>query len=249
MINNPKESSLLIEAYRNELLRWNKQINLVSRQETEGRLDSLFNQCIGGHQAIMERIQQKQPMSDEPGALCYFDLGSGGGLPGIIWHILFAGSFSAVDSYMVEPREKRAWFLSRINNLVNMPDFSTLCGRWGDVIVQKSNSPLSSPDVQTVVISLKALHLDDILVLRGLCDAFHDSFQSLKGATLILARYYPPGQLFDDKTSSLLKIQPPGEQVTVAGRAFTSCGGDVVALGSQGAGLASLVLSSYLITV
>jgi len=168
MDNFSNKSDQLIQGFKEELLRWNKQINLVSRQETDDRLDSLLRQCIGGHEAVatwlastgLEELTQNQA--------CYFDLGSGAGLPGIVWHILLSENFPSLQSYMVEPREKRAWFLQRQNRIPTMPGFEALRGRWGDVFVGEKGASFTQPQGGLIIVSLKALHLDDPAVLSGL---------------------------------------------------------------------------------
>ncbi len=87
-LSNLVPPRLMFLTWTPDLFRWNRQINLVSRQETEDKLEGLFNQCVGGAGSISDVIA---PLGNESASnLFYFDLGSGGGLPGIIWHILFS---------------------------------------------------------------------------------------------------------------------------------------------------------------
>jgi len=61
-------------AYRQELLRWNSSINLVSRQDTEARVDALLVQCWDACQLLLEAplarvpewIQTFDPETGEP---------------------------------------------------------------------------------------------------------------------------------------------------------------------------------------
>lgn len=239
------DSVKLINAFREDLLRWNRQINLVSRQETEDRLKGLFNQCAGGVGSILNHLDFSVEEVPPRPQLFYFDLGSGGGLPGVVWHILFSDQFDEVKSWLVEPREKRAWFLKRLNRIPDMPPFGVLHGRWGDVCISDMEFTGSGAEIPVVVISLKALYLDDTEVLKGLFGAFsgfHGTFD------VIIARYYPPEQIFDPELEKLLNIPQKGSQLEMGDSVCTSHGGGVVPLSDPGLGLASLVLSSYLVS-
>ena len=242
-----KNSELLIESFRDEILRWNKQINLVSRQETGGRLDGLFGQCIGGFEPVWNKLTRQGDRAVS--RIYYFDLGSGGGLPGVLWHILFSEKTTVtpeitrpVQTWLVEPREKRAWFLNRLNRIPQMPTFGVLRGRWGEVSFL--DGVFSSPGLASsaVVISLKALHLDDSEVLGGLRGAFSANSSSVD---VLIVRYYPPAQKFDQDLLDLLKIPTEGSFREIDGFVYRALGGSVVPLMGPGEGLASLVLSSY----
>lgn len=237
--------SVLIEAFRDELLRWNKQINLVSRQDTGDRLDSLFHQCQGGLDTLLGVLRDISKEKDGGLRLFYFDLGSGGGLPGIVWHACLSDAFpseGAVQSWLVEPREKRAWFLNRLNRIKNMPSFGVLRGRWGDVGVSSDVTFQEEEGFSVFVLSLKALYLEDSDVLGGLRSAF-TSFPEKFG--VVIARYYPPDQLFDSDLIQQLQIPEPGKVKNHGSHTYTARGGGVHPLQGQGLGLASLVISSY----
>ncbi len=126
-----------------------------------------------------------------------------------------------------------------------MPGFDALHGRWGEVAVAGLGESPELKKQQVIVISLKALHLDDLVILQGLGAAFSSRPGFLVGKSILLARYYPPEQSFDSKLASQLKISPANELVGVGDYIYKSGGGDVLALGPSGHGLASLVVSSY----
>lgn len=243
-----KGSLRLFEAFKEELFRWNQQINLVSRQETKDRLDGLFSQCIGGVGAVGEILENSQGPS--PSCLYYFDLGSGGGLPGVIWHILFSdrtnkASFlkaCPVKTWLVEPREKRAWFLNRLNRIPEVPSFDVLHGRWGDVSLEVEDFQEPEGGCPLFVISLKALHLDDHEVIGGLFAAVP---ALLRPVRLVVVRYYPPLQLFDRNLKNSLKLSSKETNIVLEGWRCQGLGAGVVDLKSPGVGLASLVFSSY----
>ncbi len=250
-MNHPQPgtgSLKLISAFREELFRWNRQINLVSRQETKDRLEGLFDQCIGGVNVISDVVAS---LWEESGSdLYYFDLGSGGGLPGVIWHILLSERTGpggplvggSVKSWMVEPREKRAWFLNRLNRVPKMPALSVVHGRWGEGLSPDIDFASQGGVPTVAVISLKALHLDDVQVLEGLLWASADLPECLR---VIIVRYYPPLQDFDADLVESLKIQSKGGVHKIGGSSCYGLGGEVVPLVQPGEGLASLVLASY----
>ncbi len=245
MSERPHGAESLLRGFREELLRWNRQINLVSRQETDDRLDGLFKQCVGGEEAVLAWLRNSGWEARAQNGLFYFDLGSGGGLPGLVWHILFGEVFGGVRSFMVEPRQKRAWFLKRQNQISGMPAFEALRGRWGEVCVADPAENTGLNSQQLIVVSLKALHLDDILVLKGLNVAFSSHPGLLSEKCILLARYYPPKQQFDSDLASKLKIPDSGHLLALGDYIYKGRGGEILSMGPSGSGLASLVVSSY----
>jgi len=239
----PAPMGRILENFNEELLRWNKQINLISRQDSGDRLAGLINQCLGGHEAVRAWLEESNLLAEASGGVCYFDLGSGGGLPGVVWHAMLNSWCEHVHTHLVEPREKRAWFLRRLNRIAEMPGFGVLQGRWGEVLVEEPGFPGGDPRV--LLVSLKALHLDDNSVLRGLEAAFASSSLDLTGKLVLLARYYPPEQLYDQELVSQLNIPEPGGISAQGDYIYKATGGEVLGLGPSGAGLASLVLSTY----
>ena len=244
----------LVDALKADIFRWNRQINLVSRQETKDRLQGLFNQCVGGVGPVCDVLEVLNDLDEaniglDP-SLLYFDLGSGGGLPGVIWHILFSEKSQAngplaggsVRTWLVEPREKRAWFLSRLNRIPQMPTLGVLHGRWGEVSSSDVDLKISPDHYPVVVISLKALHLDDEEVLSG----FFALAETISGSfCVVIARYYPPSQSYDADLVGLLKITEKGQSLQLGGWSCLGLGGSVSFLAGPGHGLASLVISPY----
>jgi len=215
-----------LETFRREILRWNRQINLVTRQQTDDRLGALLDQCRDGV-PVAERWLEEAP---SPDPVWYFDLGSGGGLPGVVWHLLLSESRS-VQTWLVEPRDKRAWFLERIAQSPQMSPFGVLQGRWGEV-----HPVFPPPPPGAVVVSLKALRLTDAEVLDGL-RSFGGG--ALPRARVLIARYHPPEQGWSEELAADLEIPKPGTPTD----GLVSIHGGVAKLGG-GAG-ASLVISSY----
>lgn len=231
-----------LESFRDHILRWNRQINLVSRQETEDRLDGLFGQCVEGH-GVLEQWLLDNGMAREGGSIRYFDLGSGAGLPGVIWHRLWVHGESAPETCLVEPREKRAWLLERACGPEDGKGFSVSACRWGEMMISPKGTLGDDffPDSLTVI-SLKALHLDNVEVLTGFSD--YRQGQSEAG-DLVIARYYPPDQILDPLLEGRLKLSPSGGLHQI--RDYIYCGREnaVLPIAWNGVVVATLVLSAY----
>lgn len=212
----------LLRSYRAEVLRWNRQISLVSRQDSEDVLDRLLGQCREGLALLM---REEPPVA----GTAYFDLGSGGGLPGVVWHLLLAERGLAPRTCLVEPREKRAWFLDRLRGLPSMPDFRVSAHRWGEEDPRNEQNERAPG----VLVSLKALKLTDPVILEGLP-------LGAAAGRLTIARYYPPGEPWTDELARDLQIFEPGTEVAGGGVPWRSTSAGVLAGGDF-----SLVVSTY----
>jgi len=237
-----------LDDYRKQVLRWNDQINLVSSQDTEGRLDGLVQQCRDGWDGL---AAQGLPGLTEATRLWFFDLGSGAGLPGIVWHVQMVAAGLSVRTLLVEPREKRAWFLKRMKHLVGPESLQVLANRWGEIGQDDLTEINPEPPPSHVLISLKALHLPDFEVLEGLVP-FLGGKESPgsgceSGVALLVARFYPPDQEWNADLARELDIPSAGESRSVQSLLFKSEGGEVLQLGTPPG--ASLVLSRYLIQI
>jgi hypothetical protein len=218
----PRPIETILKDYRGLVLRWNQQINLVTRKDPDKILDRLLVQCREGFEAVMS-------LGLESGPVAYFDLGSGGGIPGIVWHACLQDRGLAPQTCLVEPREKRAWFLDRLRGIVGLPNFTISEARWGDDDLDTLVAPVG-------LISLKALKLTDTDILNGL--------PRVDGCRrLILVRYYPPGERWTDDLAADLHISAPGSEVAGVGVEWRSLGGSVL----PGADF-SLAISEYICT-
>ena len=225
----------LLEEYRRQVLRWNRQINLISRQESPDRLEGLIQQC---REAWDHLISSEEAWWSAASRLWYFDLGSGAGLPGFVWHAQAARAGLEIRTWLVEPREKRAWFLDRLNHLEKTDPMTVVVGRWGELEIE---TPASELPPSHILISLKALHLTDAEILAGLAPWLPGKVES----SLLLARFYPPEQGWNKELEEELEILPAGTEWIRGGRVFRSKGGRILAPGSSRG--ASLVLGEYLV--
>lgn len=222
--------------YQQEVVRWNRQINLVSRQDTLRRVAELVNQCRA---AWLELEKSEIRTWEQDKRVWYFDLGSGGGVPGYVWHLLLAERHRLLDTWLVEPREKRAWFLERLNRITPDRPLQTRCARWGDLSCGEASPPAN------ILISLKALHLTDPVVLAGLAQA--TAGEAVFGdARLAIARFYPPQQQWTPALKAELAF--PDEPVRFSSGIFAPDGQRILAPSSAGAKSAALLLSTYRIS-
>jgi hypothetical protein len=157
----PRDSLAVLAS---ELHRWNRQINLVSRVESDARVAALIEQCRAGWRLALGAL------GDQPWwrRARYIDLGTGGGLPGLVWAVERRIAGHDGPTVLVEPRDKRAWFLNRTVRLMGLERVTVLGARWGAELLPDAGpapGPASDPGV---LVSLKALRLDDGEILEGL---------------------------------------------------------------------------------
>lgn len=142
-------------------------MNLVTRVDTARHVDDLVDHCRRAWVTVAGLFSACSWFSD-----CrYVDIGSGAGLPGLVWSASREANHDTGDQLLVEPREKRAWFLRRTAREMGLKSVTVANCRWGDDV---AGTP--SARGQTALISLKALHLTDPEILSGvmssglLCD-------------------------------------------------------------------------------
>ena len=238
----------ILHEYRKLVLRWNPQINLISRQDTASRLGVLIGQC----REAWELLTAKDTSSlAKATGLWYFDLGSGGGLPGAVWHLQMAAVGIPVWTLLVEPREKRAWFLERVAHLIGPESLEVEADRWGELTGEKwaAKVPVDTPS--HILISMKALRLPDSAVLEGLAPFLEHARGLAEGGgpwiSLTIARFYPPKQEWNDELADELDIPVAGQLRQTRSHAFQAEGGRVLSPATLRG--ASLILSLYRISI
>jgi len=141
--------------FRDEVLRWNRSFSLVSRQDPEGQTDRLIRECVQGADALTAELADLAPAAE----ILYADLGTGGGFPGLLWALLLPERLPAAlrlqETHLVEPREKRAWFLERTARTLDLEEVTVHAVRWGQ------GDPLTRRRANLLILSMKALHLPD----------------------------------------------------------------------------------------
>jgi len=141
-----------------EILRWNQQISLVSRVDPDQTVVDLVAECQRAWTQVVERLEERGWGADT----CWFDIGSGAGLPGLVWaaqgqHDGWLGRF-----ILVEPRDKRAWFLNRAARSMELEGTSIVAARWGESV-----DPSDVAGARGAVLSFKALRMGDREALAG----------------------------------------------------------------------------------
>ena len=244
MSGDPKKIDRILGEYRKQVLRWNDQINLVSRKDTVNRLDGLIRQCRNCWDRLVD-----PGISDlgKAARIWYFDLGSGAGLPGIVWHVQMTAADLSVRTLLVEPREKRAWFLERVAHQAGGEPPLVAANRWGSAGTTDRAEEFPEGPPSHVLISLKALYLTDSDVLEGLAPYLEgpEDPNPVPGGqiSLIIARFYPPDQIWSEELAGELDIPPKDQDRTAATHHFISEGGRVLPPATLPG--ASLVLSRY----
>ncbi len=109
----PDDVMANLDAYVEELLRFNKTINLIS-PGTIPKLESLHvADSILGYRAILSELTPGRPI---------YDLGSGNGFPGVVFGILSP----ELKVFLVERDLRKAEFLKHTAALLNLSNVSVL---------------------------------------------------------------------------------------------------------------------------
>jgi hypothetical protein len=150
--------------YQKGVLRWNRQFNLISRQDAETRISRLVRECLAGAEALPRSLDSlhedlskifycnelKRYCGECLSRLRYVDIGSGAGLPGLIWHAWLTQALDAIAgaqrpalrTVLCEPRSKRAWFLERMIRELDLEDIEVLEQSWaaGEPVVPQGDA-------------------------------------------------------------------------------------------------------------
>jgi len=166
------------DIFASEVLRWNAQFSLISRTSPEEQLRLLLSECRASFPVLIESLSAVFPAlanseSRPRPEIGLIDLGSGGGFPGIPWalqmrdHFLRADDNSSWSAHLIEPRQKRAWFLERCSRKLDLENMEVVESRWGDVGGTGFATSPPPASGRLWIISLKALKLTESEVWRG----------------------------------------------------------------------------------
>ena len=194
----------MLNQYRSEVLRWNKQINLVGRSDPEVTLDNLITHCRAALGAVIAHPQESVTL---PSTFMYCDIGSGAGLPGVVWHLMLTDAGHRPHSFLIEPRNKRAWFLERVAAQLGLKDFTVVAARWGETsMLHQSKARAWAP--KDIFVSIKALRITDAETLggleRGLSVTTSAERWSKYTRRVTIARFLPAGTREDLDTLTTL---------------------------------------------
>ena len=116
------EQAELLAGYLDQLVKWNRKMNLVGKSGWEAVFDSLVVDSL-----YLADFLDGLALPDAPLSL---DLGAGAGLPGIPLRALWR----AGEYVLVEVREKRALFMRSAVGRLGLPDTRVFQGRAEDVV-------------------------------------------------------------------------------------------------------------------
>lgn len=224
------------EAYRAELLRWNRQINLLSRRQPDATADTLIGQCV---EAFGVWWAASGAGLAAGGALRVFDLGSGGGLPAFVWLTLLGAHGVACEATLFEPRAKRAWFLERLRLLPGAPAYTVLAARWGEAAA--AAGPAGEAPI---LFTLKALRLTESAILGGL-DGVCGAFGPAPAIQVELVRFQPGTGVTASGLARDLEIPAPGTRFRAGSRQFVSLDCRYLPPARSGARGAGLLVSRH----
>ncbi|MBM4129901.1 hypothetical protein FJ250_02580 [bacterium] len=235
---DPRDPAALLAAYRAELLRWNRQINLLSRRQAPASADQLIGQCAEAFELWWGAAGAQLAAG---GRLRWFDLGSGGGLPAFVWLVLLAGRGVTVEATLVEPRAKRAWFLERLARLPGAPEFRVAAARWSEgAPAPRTTSGAGTP----ILFTLKALRLSEAAILGGLGAAIPPADLGA-GARIDIVRFQPATGVSAAGLAAELEAPAAGVAHVCAGLRFRSGGGRYLAPDAPAPGAAGLFVTSH----
>ena len=132
-LNVSRETFLRLKEYEKLLFKWNAKINLVSRST----LDNFWNRHVLDSAQFLSSVGEK--------AGKWVDLGSGGGLPGLVVAILSDESEPVNKLFLVEADVRKAVFLK------------TVCRELGLKVEVYNNRIEELPPMSANIVSARAL--------------------------------------------------------------------------------------------
>lgn len=220
IVNERDDLDRALSRFRSEVLRWNASFNMISRIDTESRLEALIDESLASFGVLSgEVLGGSNPvLQDSPRRIQYVDLGSGAGFPGMLWHLLWGLSgipdTDHAGSLLVEPRDKRAWFLEYAASLLELEGLRVGMDQWGRRVGLRSDD--DSGQI-TGLVTLKALHLTDEAILAG--------WRRYRGAAkdaLVICRFHPPATPLDDALREKYNLPEAGSDKRASGDSYSS---------------------------
>ena len=132
-LNVSRETFLRLKEYEKLLFKWNAKINLVSRST----LDNFWNRHVLDSAQFLSSVGEK--------AGKWVDLGSGGGLPGLVVAILSVEIEPVNNLFLVEADVRKAVFLK------------TVCRELGLKVEVYNNRIEELPSMSANIVSARAL--------------------------------------------------------------------------------------------
>jgi 16S rRNA G527 N7-methylase RsmG len=223
----------LLERFHGEILHWNRQINLISRVQPERRARDL----IADSRLALAALPGGLCAWDEPAAdfirggrgpagaasplrrIALADIGSGAGLPGIVWHVCLSTDLAAsgedppLSTFLVEPRQKRAWFLARVARQLGLSGIAVVARRWDESGIRLSMGARAGAGGTLWLLVLRALSLPESVVLAGWCEAA--GRQELAGEDRLVTIRFRYSEAERREETEGRPASPSGEALTI----------------------------------
>ena len=136
-----------------ELLeKWNKTHDLVAPSSIDKLIAAHFIDSLSAFAVSFNA----QIFPKDSSSFVYADIGTGGGIPGVFWHLFFKDMLpqATLSSYLVEPREKRISFLEEVRRQV-IPEVNVFKGNFTEFVnLLIKQDQIESSDI---IFSLRAL--------------------------------------------------------------------------------------------
>lgn len=123
---HPEDLDLKLNSFLTLLYKWNQSHDLVGPGSLK---DLIFQHLIDSLAAclVLESLNILPSFSTTE-KFTYADIGTGAGLPGIIWHLLYKDK-DKIQTYLLEPRSKRTAFLKEVKRELKLENLSIIEGR------------------------------------------------------------------------------------------------------------------------
>ncbi len=245
-----------LQSYRDELLRWNRRFNLLSRRDPERTLTRLLAESRAALGILARALRELAPGAQipaldvaggagaMPGSLLLVDIGAGNGILGVSWHVelrRLPAPAGRPFTCLVEPRGKRAWFLERAARRVAPGEIEVLPRRWGAGEGGALGGLARRPGPRLWLLALRALDLGEAELLAGWR---HLAGAPALGEPLVVCRFRPGASADPAAEAARLGLPPPahspGEAGTAAGSPFS-----LLLPGAPAAAALSLLVSLY----
>jgi len=205
----------VMNEYAAEVIRWNTQFSLISRSSPEKQIWQLIEDSHHALGALLEvadsvpsrfgealGVANGDSSGERAPRLIYIDIGSGVGVPGIVWHhqlrqlgnTLRQPGRNSPCTYLVEPRQKRAWFLEHSSRTIGLEGIKVIGGRWGGISASLPNMAGTAPTTTYCLISVRALNLSEEEIVAG-WKTFAGSANVNVAGGLIICRFMPEPEI------------------------------------------------------
>ncbi len=108
----------LLKRYIEEILEWNPQLGLVSKQDTPEVLARLIARSV----EFWDFVSWNVDFDPADGERRAADIGAGAGFPGLVWRLLVP----ELDMVLIERKSRRAFFLERVARRFRLDNVETL---------------------------------------------------------------------------------------------------------------------------